>query len=282
MSDGKYWTHARNWVIGCKPAGPECRQCWAAATIHRFGLGSASLTVETIDGVRWSGAVEERDAQALPVHGAPQVIAINWLGDLGYEGVSDEQCADVLDRLLINSRARRRAGAEPHAYLMLTHRPARLVDRAFRWLLQMQRQLISADYWLFFTADDWLFFTSSIWWGATVTRQDQLEDARLLSRLPGWYWLSAEPLVEPIMLGESRGLWSWITAGTSTTDPALQTPLHLSYLTALAGECVAGDLPPIPIWIKQMGKVTVPPVYRKRPATIEQVMEARARSRRAP
>ncbi len=271
---GVYWTDSHGWTYGCHQGGrPECAQCWAAAMVHRwernpaFHLVSGHLTDER---GRWTGAVHVREPKPFTVKGRPHGIACNWLGDLFHRQVPQEVIWSALDQVAINAYDRRVHGAEPHAYLFLTHKPARMVVEVLGWLAARTMSVHEPDDHMMMPARgtnpiDASPFWSAVWWGATCTRLGTLHAACEITELSGNHWLSIEPIEDLKGLGIYAEGIDWVAAGTSTTAPELQSDRHVAMLRQLGAECRDGG---IPFWLKQCGAEEVQAIDRQMPDSI--------------
>jgi protein gp37 len=262
---GKFWTASHSQAIGCLSCDETCTSCWASTLVDRMArnpsmaaLFDASDGLTAVDGegmwtkARFTGKVLVRnDRVALNrvlAKRRPQVLAVNWLGDLGYECVPVEVVHDLLSALDEHAMRRRALRLAPWAYLFLTHRPREFLARVQSWFSRrFGGPVLNVSGF------------ESFYFGATVTTQAALAPALELGALPGRHWLCCEPLVGPLTLrrdgprDDPFRAWTsidWIVAGWYSTRRRGGEEFRRSWFPALQAECRAAG---IPLWGKSTG-----------------------------
>jgi protein gp37 len=152
----------------------------------------------------------------------PQKIFVADMGDLFYEGVSDDDILRVLDA----------AAAVPrHTYQFLTKRPERMAAFfATRW-----QEPIPGNWWLGISAGHQAYF-----------------DARwpFLASIPAAVrWVSYEPAIGPIDVSAAAVRPSWVVCGCDNASGRPGRPMDLAWARALLAQCqVLG----VPVFMKQV------------------------------
>jgi protein gp37 len=269
MSPGKFWNASWSPILGCDPAMPCARRCWALAMVRRMAGSktllpseAATLLDSTILGEPfrdWSGrhCLIERWLDK-PLHWRkPRVVAVNWLGDAFLAPV------ELLDRAM---QMTTKPELFSHQLLMLTKQTERM------------EQLVRRGY----TGRP----PSNAWWGTTITNQaDADERIPHLLRIPGRRWLILEPLLGPVDLNALRsgrrlkehssalGYWKWDTQETFLThfyDP------NVDWI--VVGQGTNGYSPAKPEWIQSVidqAQAAGVPVWTKAlPPGVEPVRQA--------
>lgn len=200
------WTNATwNPVRGCERVSEGCRKCYAEilAARHSYPGGwgeDIAKFVKRPDGTkeaRWTGVIQqvEKMLDAPLRWKTPRRIFVNSMSDLFHKDVSFEFVKKVWDVI---------ATAQQHTFQILTKRPERL--------LEFHRWLAGADD---LSITEW---PRNAWIGVSVENQDEA-DTRipLLQQVPASvHWLSCEPLLGPICIGEAAspvpGI-KWVVVG---------------------------------------------------------------------
>jgi protein gp37 len=108
----KYWTKSWNTIYGCQKIREGCQNCWAESMARRMQAQGLFEATPILNAKGWTGAIENQPKKIdLPLSWQrPQVVAVNWMGDMFYYIPSN--IADIFSVM-------RRT---PHIYLILTKR----------------------------------------------------------------------------------------------------------------------------------------------------------------
>ena len=217
-----YVTKTWNPYPGCSKCSPGCQNCYAevmAKRLHKIGVPAY---LEVVSDHGWTGLVGTGDVDAPARWKKPQRILVQSMGDLFYEGVSDEQIFAVFEVM---------EQAQQHTYLVLTKRPRRMRDAVYTALrIGMP--------------------TEHIWWGVTVENQGVFSDRLAALRcVSGHKWLSIEPLLGPVyrMPAAKEAGIGWVVIGCESGPR--RRPCKLRWVTALVDECKGAG---IPVFVKQL------------------------------
>lgn len=190
IARGLYWDRALTLVQGCTPVSAGCAHCWAARATRmreknpnaKIRAANEGLTTEM--GV-FNGRVRfmsENLLKPLTV-GIPQVWAV-W-NDLFHQGVTDRQIVDTM-KIIGNNQC--------HYFLILTKRPERL------------REL-----------DELRLWPHNVALGVTVENADYLGRIDDLTETPAEIrYVSVEPMLGPVVLGERLKKLDWVICGAET------------------------------------------------------------------
>lgn len=279
------WTEASwNPVRGCSIVSPGCTNCYAMRQAHRHaGAGGAyaHLTKMTKGGPVWTGRVRMvPDAYDAPLRWKkPRRIFVNSMSDLFHEGIDFEHIAALFGVM---------ASAPQHTFQILTKRPQRARE-FFEWIgndadgpangciLHAREILGIRRYGLRREPDEeppWPL--SNVWIGVSVEDQKRADERiPLLLQTPAAVrWISAEPLLGPVDLCETFGMWwnstmrcyegtgsafnrgvgmgglDWVVVGGESGPGA--RPFDIAWARSLRDQCkVAG----VPFFLKQLGSV---------------------------
>lgn len=251
----KYWDKTLSLVEGCTPCGARCLNCWSAAQTHmRSSQANVKIlqryhgmTSKNADGrhsPRFNGQIRlmcDDIEKPLKVR-KPATWAV-W-NDLYHPDVPDEfrdrvyRMADACDR---------------HAFLVLTGRPGRMAD----YLRGCSPH-----------------FVRNVRHGISAATQAEL-DAGMphLLRVPGYRWLSLEPLLGPIDLsgafqvccgqGAQIGEFEWSCCGRPVGVDAVivggesgpnARPCNVEWIRDIVRQCVAAG---VSVMCKQLGSHAV-------------------------
>lgn len=220
------WTDASwNPVTGCTEVSAGCDNCYAA-TLARGKLASAySRQLPVVDtpenradpfAVRlWPDRLD-RPARWR----RPRRIFVNSMSDLFHKDVPDSFIVQAFQTM---------AEADWHTYQILTKRPA----RAARFLDKHR-----------------MFLPSHIWLGTSI--EDQSVDNRLRNLLDckaDTRFLSVEPLIGPLVLGDGLALIDWVIVGGESGKNA--RPMHPDWARSIRDECQRFS---VPFFFKQWGE----------------------------
>ena len=112
----RYWAKSWNTTYGCTKIRSGCTHCWAASMAKRMQANGLLDGVVNADG-NWTGKIVYKPERLdMPRHWKqPQVIAVNWMGDMFYEMVPPEVWPAMYKIM---------AETPQHTYLVLTKRYA--------------------------------------------------------------------------------------------------------------------------------------------------------------
>jgi protein gp37 len=273
------WTD-RTWnpVRGCSVVSPGCVNCYAMKQAHRFsGAGKPyeGLTKQTKAGPQWTGVVRTiEDALLEPLSWRkPSRVFVNSMSDLFHESVPDVFIERVFSVMAL---------AERHTFQVLTKRPARMKAwfdaRRFDVKGYAILQTEQAGECLY--AHPWPL--PNVWLGVSCENQQTVDERiPLLLQTPAAVrWVSAEPLLGPMLL--DQGEYSWLTCHQRCTpdrdDPCVSfmnsrecfhgidwvvvggesgpgaRPFDLAWARSIVQQCKAAD---VPVFVKQLGAVPV-------------------------
>jgi len=166
----KYWTASWNTTYGCTKIRAGCLNCWAEIMCRRLQGNGLLNGVVDAEG-NWTGKiVYKRERVSLPYcWRKPQIVAVNWLGDMFHPAVPPEVWPAVYRVMAETPR---------HTYLVLTKR----YDQMF---LETEQEPLE-----------------NVYLGATISCWKDIGEAYAslyaLYRL-GWKtWVSFEPALEEI------------------------------------------------------------------------------------
>jgi protein gp37 len=247
---GISWTTASwNPTAGCSIKSPGCTNCYAMKQAHRLASMTGQSVAQKYAGLTkiaangepvWTGAIRLDPASLdLPLRWTRgRLIFVNSMSDLFHEDLATSD----IDRVF----AVMDQGAQ-HVYQILTKRPERMLDylsdpetpaRIARVLAEQGRTPVSNAWPL-----------PHVWAGTTVEDQPRAaERIPLLRRAPAAVrFLSCEPLIAPVRLGDATGI-HWVIVGGESGSRA--RPMHPDWARALRDECAALG---IPFHFKQVG-----------------------------
>jgi len=250
------WTDATwNPVRGCALVSAGCTNCYAMRDAHRFsgpGKPYDGLTKLTEHGPVWTGEVRlvpELLDQPLRWR-KPRRIFVNSMSDLFHPDVPDEFICRVFE-VMTTCNGYYADSPSPHMFQILTKRPER------------QREFMGK--WIAAKGHDWLReHGHRVWLGVSVEDQKTADERIpiLLRTLAAVQWVSAEPLLGPIDLGEylegdrwmaseepMDGWLDWIAVGGESGPHA--RPMHPDWVRSIRDQCLAAQ---VPFFFKQWGE----------------------------
>ncbi len=268
MSDktGIAWTDATwNPVTGCSKVSQGCKHCYAE---REWGRLSANPKA-TAYGRAFTDVACHEDSLDQPLRWKkPRMIFVNSMSDLFHEDVPD----DFIDQVFAVM-----ALAEKHTFQVLTKRPELMLrwfdpgfDNREHAVGQAMREIAAVR------GDDdaglpeWPL--PNVWLGVSVEDQATADDRiPLLLRAPAAVrWVSAEPLIRPIDLGEcpvgmsgplrpdgvtgpGTPKLSWVVCGGESGGPKAR-PMHIEWVNKLRMDCEKAG---VPFFMKQLGAAFV-------------------------
>jgi protein gp37 len=209
----------------CELISPGCANCYASLLNSkgtRFGG----------NGQTFGGSNQERPEMTLNVEmleswarmRKERKIFVGSMTDVFGEWVPDHMVFSLLDAMAVAPR---------QTFQLLTKRPHRAYLAAAGWMYD-----VGLDR-----------FPGNIWLGASVEDQKRLDERLIwLLKTPAMVtFLSLEPLLGPIDLGDLRGI-DWVIIG-GESDPNAR-PLDLEWIWDILKQChIAG----VPTFVKQLG-----------------------------
>jgi len=241
----KYCDLGANWFTGCEPGLPCWERCWARAMANRlkgrYGYPADEPFRPTF----------HEAALAKPLPRKPKVIAANFMGDWALATAGE--VFEMVVAMDLPGRA--------HTFLTLTKRPG---------LLATKLRCFSS-------------LAPNIWLGTSASTQAELDERlpALLAIPAAHYWLSLEPLLGPVDLGDALSQCSieddgstppwvnWVVVGCESGRRARWGQPHMRYHPAdglvsdildvadwtysTVIQCRAAG---VPVWVKQL------PVFR--------------------
>lgn len=242
MSDktGIEWTDATwNPTTGCDRVSPGCDHCYAMTLAPRLkAMGSPKY--QTDGDPRTSGPgfgiAMHPDTLDQPLRWTrPRMIFVNSMSDLFHDGVTDGFIAEVFSVM---------ARAPRHTFQVLTKRHGRM--RALLNRPSFRDNLAHLAPWPL----------PNVWLGVSVEDQKHanLRIPALLNTPAAVRWISAEPLLGPVDLGQwyvphdsvdclrvCRSGIDWVVVGGESGPGA--RPMHPDWPRSLRDQCAAVDVP---------------------------------------
>jgi protein gp37 len=209
-----------NPTTGCDRTSPGCDNCYALTLAKRLkAMGSAKYQLDGDSRTSGPGfgLTEHEDVVDLPRKWiAPRTVFVNSMSDLFHERVTD----DFIRRVFVTM-----AETPQHTYQVLTKRSKRL-------------RRIAAD----------LPWPSNVWMGVSVENQSYTFRARHLRDVPAAIrFLSVEPLLGPVDLGDLAGI-HWVIVGGESGPHA--RPVDATWVRDVRDACTAAQ---VPFFFKQWG-----------------------------
>lgn len=259
-----------NPVTGCSKVSEGCRNCYAETLSHRFRRTTKPWTAPYAA----ENVVLHPDRLGDPLKWRkPALVFVNSMSDLFHENVPDE----YIDRVFAVM-----ALAQHHTFQVLTKRPERMAA----YLTSATRACAIGSTAVTFAEDlgmEWdLYYTwdrrvdgipcwplPNVWVGVSTEDQRTADERipHLLNTPAAVRWLSCEPLLGPITLGEwqPEGMYIDWLRGFDGGDPPIpgvdwvvaggesgmrSRPLDLDWARSLRDQCVAAG---VPFFFKQVG-----------------------------
>jgi protein gp37 len=265
MPTGISWTDETwNPFAGCSKISPGCRNCYAIGQAYRNAAMGEKLTADGKnagrleayqglterkgDRVEWTGEVQFIPEALLIPFGwkKPRRIFVNSMSDLFHGGVRQGDLARVMATMAYTQR---------HTYQVLTKRPNNMRDsigqikQLFRVAavdLGLDRQFMTVgDY----QSYDYEWPLPNLHLGVTVENQ-QTADQRipaLKQTSAALRFLSCEPLLEPIDLGDLSGI-DWVIVGGESGPRS--RPCDIRWIESIVSQCKAQG---VAVFVKQLG-----------------------------
>ena len=197
------WTDATwNPVTGCTKVSPGCAYCYAESITLRFNRGGPYLPGKTTIRLHYDRLDAPRKWKS------PRRVFVNSMGDLFHEDVPLEFVHEVFLRMAAHSQ---------HIYQVLTKRPERMLEYV-EWN----------------GGQEW---PDHVWAGVSVENQ-YWADHRIpvLTRIPAKIrFLSAEPLLKAVDLGEYLQEVQWVIAGGESGHRS--RPMDAKWVMRIRDDC---------------------------------------------
>lgn len=284
------WTDVSwNPIVGCRRVSPGCEHCYAerlAATRLRHTDKYAGLAVYGSHGARWTGkvSIDEREMRAplgwklsqAEKAGHGRRVFVCDMGDLFYEGISDEWIAAVFGVMaarpditfqVLTKRAERMAAWFKWAGLDRGANPAAVLLGVAS--SKLDRELSAKTTWPL----------PNVWIGVSVEDQQRAnERIPYLLRCPAAVrFLSVEPMLEPVDLQVSRTPGAaedeiteeddalgpplggedgihWVIIGGESGPGA--RPCDIGWIRSAVAQCKSASIAP---FVKQLGSAPLIP-----------------------
>lgn len=239
------WTDETwNPLLGCRKVSAGCANCYAETMANRLaGMGQDSYRTQVDGAGRWTGRsylVESALAKPFAWRRKPRRIFVCSMADLFFGAHRDEDIARVLAVVALNPH---------HLFQVLTKRSSRLrvllSSESFRWMVwdhAMERvERVEVD------PLAWPLGNLAL--GVSVenerARRERLPD--LQAAPAAFRFISLEPLLEAVDLGELEGLDQVIVGGES--GPRAR-PMHPAWVRWVRDQTQAAG---VPLLFKQWG-----------------------------
>lgn len=205
-----YWDKPWNPWIGCAPVSPACDHCYAkAATEDRFGQSFAPHKTRKL---------------APPQSG---VVFVGNMTDMFGGWISPCELWDYLSRLFYFDPTG--GGVKPFdaTYLFCTKRVQNMVE-----VLEIYKEVPHAYFG--FTAENQEWFNRRVDYAAGIPFRHKL-------------WLSAEPLLGPIDMGDMVEMFKWVAVGCESGQN--RRPCKIEWIEGIVEQCRNAN---VPVFVKQI------------------------------
>lgn len=259
------WTDATwNHIVGCSVISPGCTNCYAmrmAGTRLKTHPSRAGLTTPSKAGPVWNGQTRLLEHKLLePIQWtAPKMIFVCAHGDLFHESIPDEWIDETFAVMALTPR---------HTFQVLTKRSLRMwayMRKASGRIADAVMRVtgVGAGYPVtpipHITPGRAWWPLQNVWLGVSVEDQKRADERipDLLATPAALHWISAEPLLGPVNLGQwlhdsdcvERGMYpctcelphesriNWVVAGGESGPHA--RPMNPSWVRGLRDQCAA-------------------------------------------
>lgn len=229
VATGRYWDLPWSLVDGCTPCSPGCDHCWAAGMAQRFhkqrlgGEAEKGIVSLTTGGIFNGTILTHPERLSIPLKRRKRTVYACW-NDLFHDQVTFE--------FVLAALAHAVGRYDLHKYLILTKRPARMVE-FFKWMDS------KAPYRVEMSRACW-------YWGLTICNQQEADEKiPVFLQVPGKKFLSLEPLLGPVDIH----LDSWpmrkdcgsVILGGETGPGA--RPMHPDWVRSVRDQCAEAEVP---------------------------------------
>ena len=209
-----WWDHAWNPMIGCRKCSPACQNCWAETWAKRFHQSFEPHPTK----------------QKPPKKG---VVFCGSLTDLFGEFV------DVFDSVGFIAQC---INAKADAYIWLTKRAGKMREALEIGQLPTDDGMTAFEelgiefrnHYFGFTAENQKWFNIRV-------------DAAAEIPLAFNQWLSAEPLLGPIDMGDMVEMFKWVVVGCESGPD--RRPCKIEWVESIVEQCLAAN---VPVFVKQL------------------------------
>jgi protein gp37 len=244
------WADATvNAINGCTVLSPGCKHCYAmklAGTRLKHHPSREGRTLDTTAGPVWNGTVRLHEPALLqPLRWQrPRTIFWNAHGDTFHPAATDDQIWRMFDVI--------RATQDRHQHLVLTKRPARMVEfvKAYTALPREVNNFYGRS-------EDFQLYQPlrNTWYGTSAEDQPRA-DERIADLLPiavatarnAGIFVSFEPLLGPIDVPHLHLLDGVIVGGESGPDAR---PMHPDWARSIRDQC---EIEGVDFHFKQWGE----------------------------
>lgn len=213
-----------NPVLGCTPVSTGCANCYARRLYERWGKDFSRVTIcpEKLERLRTQAFPQEGNVRGL---GKRPLCFFVDMGDPFHEQVPDDFILTALDIM---------AARTDVVWQMTTKRAKRMQGLSVKWMEKEGRMV-----------------PGNIWPGISAEDQDTYnERVKWLNNTPSpMQWVSLEPLLGPIDLGNTRFL-AWVVVGGESGPK--HRPMEMRWAKDIYEQCVAAK---IPFYGKQVSSV---------------------------
>lgn len=250
------WTQATwNVITGCMKVSAGCLYCYAERDWHRLASNPIYAGRKFTD-VAWH---EERLSQPIRWQKVRRIF-VNSMSDLFHEKVPFDFIDKVLAVMWVCLKNNK--GDNGHIFQILTKRPEIMAEYFSR--VDISKIIGLIDELISNTSNKNKYFDEikkvidnngiihpRVWLGCTVENQEMANKRiPILSEIPAAVrWLSMEPMIGSILLGNMIENIDWVVLGGESGPKA--RPLHPDWIESVKNECLNND---VPFLFKQYGE----------------------------
>lgn len=236
-----YLDKSWNPITGCSPVSEGCANCWAKTMAHRLkAMGQKKYQHDDPFAVRF-----HPDALDEPLRWKkPQRVGVCFMGDWMHDGV-DVRDIDLMLEVMLSCKE--------HTFFTLTKRAYNLERKLYEpTQLARVRELGGGDY------------LPNLYNGITAENQQRLDErAPHLLKIPGKHWLSLEPLLGAVDIGDYGPMYEtgfyddppmirdryfhWVVVGCESGPQ--RRPCKLEWIAGIVRQCKAAG---VPCYVKQV------------------------------
>ena len=229
---GITWTDDTvNPLTGCTWASAGCDNCWAAdmspGLLAKGQTRHEGLTILNQRGhYEWTGKISWEPKELLKLtKGKPRRIFMNSVSDTFHPKVERIWQDEIFRAMLDNPQ---------HEYQLLTKRPKLMLRYLSECGIEPQSNMLMG-----FSAEDQPNFDI------------RMREAKQIADM-GWrVWVSVEPQIAPVALGDAVHDLAWVVIGGDNTKPHSHArEFDTAWAVSLIDECTAAN---VPVFMKQVG-----------------------------